>query len=91
MKVTKGEARYNKCKKRKNKYKVHAKVVKQNSQEEQTLFRIFLISLESDFRVSVIPELADRVSVCLSNNSYVIDFHCSINRSAKLNTDFSGF
>ena len=48
----KGEAKYNKCKKRKNKYKIHANVVKK-SQEEQTLFRIFLISLESDFRVSI--------------------------------------
>ena len=36
----KGEARYNKCKKRKNKYKIHANVVKK-SQEERTLFRIF--------------------------------------------------
>ena len=37
---------------RKNKYKIHANIVKKNSQEEQT--EIFLISLESDFRVSIL-------------------------------------
>ena len=52
----KKEAKYNKCKIRKNKYKMHANVVKKNSQEEHILFRIFLISLESDFRVLILPE-----------------------------------
>lgn len=58
----KGEAKYNKCKKRKNKYKIHANVVKK-SQEEQTLFRIFLISLESDFRVSILPEFISSLNL----------------------------
>ena len=31
------------------------KCCEKTSQEEQTLFRIFLINLESDFRVSILP------------------------------------
>ena len=47
----KGDAKYNKCKIQ-NTWKCR----ETNSQEEQTLFRVFLISLESDFRVSILPE-----------------------------------
>ena len=48
----KGEAKYNKCKKRKNKYKIHANVVKKKSGRTD-IIKIFLISLESDFRIEI--------------------------------------
>ena len=54
MKVTKkGEAKYNKCKMRKNKYKIHANVVKKRVRKNRHYLGLFLIRLESDFRVSI--------------------------------------
>ena len=54
MKVTKkGEAKYNKCKNRKNKYKIHANVVKKKSGRTDIIKNFFLISLESDFRIEI--------------------------------------
>ena len=57
----KGEAKYNKCKKRKNKYKIHANVVKKNSQEEQRLFRNLFN--KPDFRVSILPEFSSSLNL----------------------------
>ena len=63
MKVTKKEKQNTtNAKKRKNKYKIHANVVKKRSGRTD-MFRIFLISLESDFRVSILPEFISSLNL----------------------------
>ena len=51
--------------KKENKCKIRVNVVKK-SHEEPTLLRIFLMNLESDFRVSVLPEFT-RIWTCYVN------------------------